>query len=96
MRARALLVGTSEVERVIAAQQAARWLARFQAEEATRTGIAGLKVGFTQVFGYYIEVGHSHVRKVPAHYQRRQTLKNAERYVTPELKEHEEQVLCAE
>ncbi len=72
------------------------WIARFQAEEAARTGIAGLKVGYNQVFGYYIEVGHSHTRKVPAHYQRKQTLKNAERYITPELKEHEEQVLAAE
>jgi DNA mismatch repair protein MutS len=72
------------------------WLARFQATEAARTGITALKVGYTQVFGYYIEVGHAHIRKVPAHYQRKQTLKNAERYVTPELKEHEEQVLSAE
>ncbi len=72
------------------------WIARFQAQEATRTGIPGLKVGFTQVFGYYIEVGHGHARKVPANYQRKQTLKNAERYVTTELKEHEEQVLAAE
>ncbi len=72
------------------------WLARFQAEEARRTGIPGLKVGYTQVFGYYLEVGHGQARKVPGHYQRKQTLKNAERYVTPELKEHEEQVLAAE
>src|SRR5262249_29375323 len=72
------------------------WLARFQAEEATRPGIPGLKVGYTQVFGYYLEVGHAHARKVPAHYQRKQTLKNAERYVTPELKQHEEAVLTAE
>jgi DNA mismatch repair protein MutS len=72
------------------------WLARFQAEEATRTGISSLKVGYTQVFGYYIEVTHAHVKKVPGHYQRKQTLKGAERYVTPELKEHEEQVLTAE
>ncbi len=78
------------------ARSGKEWIARFQAEEAARTGIAGLKVGFTQVFGYYIEVSHTHSRKVPAHYQRKQTLKNAERYVTPELKEHEEQVLAAE
>jgi DNA mismatch repair protein MutS len=72
------------------------WLARFQAEEAVRTGIPGLKVGYTQAFGYYLEIGHAHARKVPAHYQRKQTLKNAERYVTPELRQHEEQVLGAE
>lgn len=78
------------------ARDGKEWLARFQAEEAGRTGIPTLKVGYTQVFGYYIEVSHSHARKVPAHYQRQQTLKNAERYVTPELKQHEEQVLSAE
>jgi DNA mismatch repair protein MutS len=79
-----------------AASSGKAWIARFQAEEATRTGIPGLKVGYTQVFGYYIEVGNTHARKVPSHYQRKQTLKNAERYVTPELKEHEERVLSAE
>jgi DNA mismatch repair protein MutS len=72
------------------------WIARFQAEEAARTGIASLKVGYTQVFGYYIEVSHTHARKIPGHYQRKQTLKNAERYITPELKAHEEEVLAAE
>jgi DNA mismatch repair protein MutS len=78
------------------ARSGKEWIARFQAEEATRTGIAGLKVGYTQVFGYYIEVTHAHAKKVPAHYERKQTLKNAERYVTAELKEHEERVLTAE
>jgi DNA mismatch repair protein MutS len=72
------------------------WIARFQAEEATRTGIPGLKVGYNQVFGYYIEVSHTQARKVPGHYQRKQTLKSAERFVTPELKAHEEEVLGAE
>jgi DNA mismatch repair protein MutS len=72
------------------------WVARFQSQEAARTGIAALKVGFTQVFGYFIEVPHAQSRRVPAHYQRKQTLKNAERYVTPELKEHEEEILAAE
>jgi DNA mismatch repair protein MutS len=78
------------------ARSGKEWLARYQADEAARTGIAGLKVVFTQTFGYCIEVGHAHSRKVPPHYQRRQTLKNAERYATPELKEREEQVLAAE
>ena len=64
--------------------------------EITRTGIASLKVGFNQVFGYYIEITHAHAGKMPADYQRKQTLKNAERYITPELKEYEEKVLSAE
>jgi DNA mismatch repair protein MutS len=72
------------------------WIARFQAQEITRTGIASLKVGFNQVFGYYIEVTHAHAGKIPPDYQRKQTLKNAERYITPELKEYEEKVLTAE
>src|SRR5262249_21537230 len=72
------------------------WIARFQASEITRTGINSLKVGFNQVFGYYIEITHTHAAKVPPDYQRKQTLKNAERYITPELKEYEEKVLSAE
>jgi DNA mismatch repair protein MutS len=72
------------------------WLARFQAEEAGRTGISSLKVAFTEAFGYFIEVTNTHARRVPSHYQRKQTLKNAERYITPELKEQAEQVLAAE
>jgi DNA mismatch repair protein MutS len=72
------------------------WIARFQAQEIARTGIASLKVGFNQVFGYYIEVTHTHAAKIPSDYQRKQTLKNAERYITPELKEYEEKVLTAE
>src|SRR5262249_19809863 len=72
------------------------WIARFQAGEITRTGINSLKVGFNKVFGYYIEITNTHATKVPADYQRKQTLKNAERYITPELKEYEEKVLSAE
>ena len=72
------------------------WIARFQSQEITRTGIPSLKVGFNRVFGYYIEITHAHAGKIPADYQRRQTLKNAERYITPELKEYEEKVLSAE
>ncbi len=72
------------------------WIARFQAQEIERTGINSLKVGFNKVFGYYIEVTHAHVAKIPADYQRKQTLKNAERYITPELKTYEEKVLRAE
>src|SRR5262249_30167058 len=54
------------------------------------------KVGFNKVFGYYIEITHTHVSKIPSDYQRKQTLKNAERYITPDLKEYEERVLTAE
>jgi DNA mismatch repair protein MutS len=72
------------------------WIAKYQADEIVRTNIPSLKVGFNQVFGYYIEITHTHVAKIPADYQRKQTLKNAERYITPELKQHEEEVLTAE
>ena len=72
------------------------WIARFQAEQVRRTGINSLKVGFNKVFGYYIEITHSHGAKVPADYVRKQTVKNAERYITPELKEYEDRVLRAE
>ena len=69
---------------------------RYQAEEAARSGIPTLKVGFNKVFGYYIEVTHAHGHKIPENYIRKQTVKNAERYITPELKEYEEKVLTAD
>ncbi|MDP6408507.1 MAG: DNA mismatch repair protein MutS [Planctomycetota bacterium] len=72
------------------------WMARFQAEEAERTGISGLKIGFNSVFGYFIEVPRGQVGEVPEHYIRKQTIKSAERYITPELKEFETEVLKAE
>jgi len=72
------------------------WIASFQATEITRTGINSLKVGFNRVFGYYIEITNTHAHKIPDDYQRKQTLKNAERYITPELKAYEEKVLTAE
>jgi DNA mismatch repair protein MutS len=73
-----------------------QWIARYQAEESARTGISTLKVGFNKVFGYYIEVTHTHGDKIPENYIRKQTVKNAERYITPELKEYEEKVLSAD
>lgn len=73
-----------------------QWMAQFQQAEIQRTGIANLKVGFNKVFGFYLEVPNSGRDKVPATYHRKQTLKNAERYITPELKVHEEKVLGAE
>ena len=73
-----------------------QWIARYQAAETERTGISSLKVGFNKVFGYYIEVTNAHREKIPAEYIRKQTIKNAERYITPELKEYEEKVLTAD
>jgi DNA mismatch repair protein MutS len=72
------------------------WMARFQAGEVERTGLSHLKVGFNSVFGYFIEVPHSQAERVPGHYIRKQTVKNAERYITPELKEFETKVLQSE
>jgi DNA mismatch repair protein MutS len=72
------------------------WLARYQVAEIARTNIPSLKVGYNQVFGYYIEITHTHVAKIPENYTRKQTLKNAERYITPELKEYEEKVVGAQ
>ena len=72
------------------------WLAEFQAKEVQRTGIPSLKVGYNAVFGYYIEVTHAHRERVPEDYIRKQTLKNAERFITPELKGFEQKVLRAE
>jgi len=72
------------------------WLRSYQKQQAERTGIANLKIGYNKVFGYYIEVNHSSANKVPADYIRKQTIKNAERYITEELKEYETQALSAE
>ncbi len=72
------------------------WLAEFQAREIKRTGIPSLKVGFNKVFGYYIEVTNVHKDKIPSDYVRKQTLKNAERYITDELKRYEQEQLTAQ
>jgi DNA mismatch repair protein MutS len=77
-------------------EDAVDWIARLQAKERDRSGISSLKVGFNKVFGYYLEVSRANTERVPDDFQRRQTLANAERYVTPELKEWEEKVLGAE
>ena len=71
-------------------------MARFQAREIERTGISTLRVGFHSVFGYYVEVPRGQAGGVPADYVRRQTVKNSERYITPELKEFEDKVLHSE
>src|SRR6478672_4042344 len=73
-----------------------QYIASLQQRERERTGIPSLKVGFNKVFGYYLEITNAHSAKVPADYERRQTLASAERYVTPELKEYESRVLGAE
>jgi DNA mismatch repair protein MutS len=74
----------------------ATWLAEFQAREAQRLGVPKLKVGFNKVFGYYIEISHAHRPNVPDDYVRKQTVKNAERYISDELKQYETEVLSAE
>ncbi|MCH8966604.1 MAG: DNA mismatch repair protein MutS [Planctomycetes bacterium] len=72
------------------------WLAEYQRREIERTGIASLKVGFNRVFGYYLEILNSSKNRVPPEYVRKQTVKNAERYITDELKRHETDVLTAQ
>lgn len=72
------------------------YLLQIQQEESARTGIPSLKVAFNNVFGYYLEVTNTHKDKVPPEWIRKQTLANAERYITPELKEYEEKILGAE
>lgn len=72
------------------------YLLQVQQRESERTGIASLKIAFNNVFGYYIEVRNTHKDKVPAEWIRKQTLVNAERYITEELKEYEEKILGAE
>ncbi|PZX63607.1 DNA mismatch repair protein MutS [Hydrotalea sandarakina] len=72
------------------------YLLNLQQKEADATGITSLKIGFNNVFGYYLEVTNAHKNKVPNHWIRKQTLTNAERYITPELKEYEEKIVGAE
>ncbi|MDA1029235.1 MAG: DNA mismatch repair protein MutS [Bacteroidetes bacterium] len=72
------------------------WLKELTESEIIRTGIPSLKISYNKVFGFYIEITHVHKAKVPDNYIRKQTLVNAERYITPELKEYEEKILGAE
>jgi len=72
------------------------WIARFQDQEAQRSGINSLKVGYNRVFGYFIEISRANLHLAPKEYERRQTLTNAERFTTPELKVREAEVLGAE
>ena len=79
-----------------AATQGRKWLADYQASEMERTGIKSLKVRHNKVFGYYIEVSKANLELVPEEYIRKQTLVNAERFITPELKEYENKILGAQ
>lgn len=78
------------------AKNGKKYIAQIKDKLAKDSGIASLKIGYNKVFGYYIEVTNSHKDKVPEHFIRKQTLVNAERYITPELKEIEEKILSAE
>ncbi|OGJ85023.1 MAG: DNA mismatch repair protein MutS [Candidatus Raymondbacteria bacterium RifOxyA12_full_50_37] len=87
----------ADLDAIVAGSKTGKeWIASLQAQERERTGISSLKVGFNQVFGYYIEVSNANTAKVPPHYIRKQTLVNGERYITEELKKWEEVVLHAE
>jgi DNA mismatch repair protein MutS len=81
------------IERSVA--DAKRWIASLEAAERERTGIKSLKVGYNKVFGYYLEITHSNTERAPEDYIRKQTLVNAERYITPDLKEQEALILNA-
>ena len=72
------------------------WIATLQQTERERTEIPSLKVNFNNVFGYYIDISHTHKNKIPDNYIRKQTLVNSERYITPELKEYEDKILNAQ
>jgi DNA mismatch repair protein MutS len=88
---------SSELDGVIEASRHAReWINNLEPAERERTGIKTLKVGYNKVFGYYIEISHGQVANAPPEYIRKQTLVNAERYITPEMKEYETLVLNAE
>jgi DNA mismatch repair protein MutS len=88
---------SDELDEVVGSSSRARtWIADLEAVERARTGIKTLKVGYNKVFGYYIEVTKANATRVPNEYIRKQTLVNAERYITPEMKEYEAQVMTAE
>lgn len=88
---------SSELDEVCAAMRNGKtWVHSYQERLRQETGISTLKVGFNNVFGYYIEVTHTHKSKTPENWIRKQTMTNAERYITPELKEIEDKILNAE
>ncbi|MCX7793304.1 MAG: DNA mismatch repair protein MutS [Thermodesulfovibrionales bacterium] len=86
-----------EIDRLRELQQNSREIiTRMEAEEKARTGIQSLKIGYNRVFGYYIEVTKANLRQIPSDYERKQTLVNAERFITPKLKEYEARILGAD
>ncbi len=86
-----------EIDRLRSAKTEGKsWLAKVEEEEREKTGIKNLRIKFNKVFGYYLEVTNSYKNMVPDYYTRKQTLTNAERYITPELKELEDMILGAE
>ncbi|HLG62705.1 MAG TPA: DNA mismatch repair protein MutS [Ktedonosporobacter sp.] len=86
----------SELDELFASiRDSRRWMVSLEGRERVRTGIKSLKVGFNKVFGYYIEVSKANAKNVPSDYMRKQTLVNGERFITPELKEHEARILSA-
>ena len=88
---------SAELDGVIEASRHAReWINNLEPTERERTGIKSLKVGYNKVFGYFIEISHANTGAAPSEYIRKQTLVNAERYITPEMKEYETLVLNAE
>ena len=88
---------SAELDELRAASRGGKdWIARLQEDERKRTGIDSLKIKFNNVFGYFIEITTTHLAKVPDDYTRKQTMSNAERYITPALKEMENKVLGAE
>lgn len=87
-------VGLDELRQL--ASGGKQWIAEYQAQQIQQTGITSLKVGYTKVFGYYLEVTNVHKEKIPPHFVRKQTLKNAERYITDELKKYETKVISAD
>jgi DNA mismatch repair protein MutS len=88
---------SAELDNIVAASRDAKvWIADLERREQTRSGIKGLKVGYNKVFGYYLEISKTNAERAPADYIRKQTLVNAERYITPELKEYEALVLNAQ
>ncbi len=88
---------SAELDGVIEASKHARdWIANLEGVEREKTGIKTLKVGYNKVFGYYIEISRGAAERAPENYIRKQTLVNAERFITPEMKEYETLVLNAE
>ena len=87
---------TSDLDRLLSlTENGQRWLVDLETREREQTGIASLKVRYNRVFGYYIEVTQAHLKSVPSHYQRKQTMVGAERFFTDELKKFEEEILTA-